>query len=88
MEAEETIWGAFYEIFDSGLPWDEKKFYLEKKNIVFALKVLATHPAQPVCLGDEEARQLGRSEDLRQHRSRPVADRCTADKRLRHTGHP
>ena len=55
MEGEETVWGAFYEIFDSGLPWDEKKFYLEKKNIVFALRVRTAHPAQPVRLGDEEA---------------------------------
>jgi hypothetical protein len=54
MEAEETVWGAFYEIFDSGLPWDEKKFYLEKKNIVFALRVQVTHTAQPDCIGHEE----------------------------------
>lgn len=39
MDGEESLWGAFYEIFDSGLPWDEHKFYLEKKNIIFALKV-------------------------------------------------
>ena len=54
MEPDETVWGAFYEIFDSGLPWDEKKFYLEKKNIVFVLRVLQAHVAQPDRLAYEE----------------------------------
>lgn len=36
---DESLWGAFYEIFDSGLPWDSNYFYGEKKDIVFGLKV-------------------------------------------------
>lgn len=39
MDGQVTLWDAFNEIFDSGLPWDEHKFYLDKKNIIFAVKV-------------------------------------------------
>jgi len=39
MDGAETVWGCFYEIFDSGLPWDSNHFYVEKKDIVFGLKV-------------------------------------------------
>ena len=39
MDGEESLWGAFYEIFDSGLPWDTNKFYLDKKDIVVMIQV-------------------------------------------------
>lgn len=38
-EGDETLMGAFLEIFEAGLPWDDKGFYTDVNKLVFAIKL-------------------------------------------------
>lgn len=38
-EGEETLLGSFSQIFEAGLPWDEKGFYTNATKLVFAIKL-------------------------------------------------
>lgn len=54
-EGEETLIGAFSEIYDAGLPWDEHNFYKDAGKLVFAIKVIASNSAKQQHHDHEEA---------------------------------
>lgn len=36
---DKTIWDIFSQVFEAGLPWDEKKHYVDQKNLRYFVMV-------------------------------------------------
>lgn len=57
-EGDTSLIESFSEIFEAGLPWDEKGFYKEASNLVFALKVGKIDSVKQQYIDHEKARKL------------------------------